>query len=63
MLGNNELTPPPLSPPQKKTSRKFDTVEIFGAGIRVAKFFVVHHTKIGNYIPNEHNIYQIAMVM
>jgi hypothetical protein len=27
--------------------------------IRVARFFLVHDTKTGKYVPNEHKIYQM----
>jgi hypothetical protein len=28
---------------------------------RVARFFLVHHTKTGKNVPNEHTIYQMAI--
>jgi hypothetical protein len=36
-------------------------IEIYACnGPRVARFFLVQHTKTGKYIPNRHKIYQMA---
>jgi hypothetical protein len=36
-------------------------ISMLGVVGRVARFFLLKHTKTGNNIPNDHKIYQIAI--